>query len=427
MVYFAPENKRFGDFDIIQFEDKYYCIFIENTRDATAIISKGSCFGLATSSNGVDWEYQGQVLAPGKTDSEKWKSRSLFAMDIVKRKDDFALLYSAIADGEDPNELQQVGIAYSKDLREWKDDPANPIITNQMTDPYYAPVTRQKFCWRDPNITYANGKYHCLFSARERDVAFELGACVGLFTSSDLINWTPEPPVFTPRKYWELETADSYHVQGKWYMLFGEYTNGLVMRYAVSDRFNGEYVEPKYNILTPSQCYAARICQINNVCRFYHWIKDRFQGKKERYLAPPKAVKTTECGILLCKDEEVASRYTPVDFANFNSRISTNNNVSTSIDINTSDIEIIIRTDDSKYERTISLTKFSEGFSVREFSPGYDPHDMRTVPHILSKSNKLELYIWDKFLDIYIDGHWAHSVLVEKTRAGLKEIAVHSF
>ncbi len=52
----------------------------------------------------------------------------------------------------------------------------------------------------------------------------------------------------------------------------------------------GCYDEPAFNILTPSQCYAGRIVRCGGELRFYHWIKDRFQGKKERYLAPPKLV-----------------------------------------------------------------------------------------------------------------------------------------
>jgi predicted GH43/DUF377 family glycosyl hydrolase len=426
MVYFAPDNKRFGDFDIIQVGEKFYCIFIENSRDATAIISKGSCFGLAVSDNGVDWDYHGQVLTPGKTDSEHWKSRSLFAMDIVKRESDYALLYSAIAENDDPNVTQQVGIAYSEDLKNWKDDVANPIITNKMTEPFYAPFTRQKFCWRDPNITFYNGKYHCLFSARERDEAFELGACVGLLTSEDLVNWVPEAPVFTPKKYWEIETADSYEINGNWYMLYGEYTNGLLMRYARSDRFLDGYVEPKYNILTPSQCYAARFFKTNGTWRFYHWIKDRFQGKKERYLAPPKIVKITDSGLMLYKDPEVASRYELVEYSDLTGAISGGKNITCVVELSSNDIEISISTENSSYERTISMTKFSEGFSVREFSPGYDPHDMRTIPHMLAHTSKIELFLWDKFFDVYVDGVWAHSVLVEKTRAGLKNISVKS-
>jgi len=391
MLFFSPKGKRFGDFDIIVKDNRVYCIFIETLTSKQLQLS-GNCLGLASSSDGINWNYQGTVMKPTKT---KWNSGSLWAMNIFQEKDQYFLAYSAVEKTtKDWHYAQQVGLAKSNNLIDWQDIQEEPIITNNHTDQYYYQKNFHKFCWRDPDIHKINNDYYCLLVAKDIAQYYETSACVALLKSKNLKDWQTLPPLFSPKKYWEIETPHLYKINDKWYLIYGTYVNDISMSYALSDSPLSEFQEPELNSLTPSHCYAGRIIKFQNEYYFYHWIRDKFQGKNKTYLAPPKILEVKNNRLFLKKYSKLKFKKSFVKESKAN-------------------FSIKIRTKNQNYSRNISINKTKLGISIRDYNLENQINDLRTIPLKLDKMN-LEVMIEGKFIEIYLNGYFIHSAILEE-------------
>lgn len=391
MIFFKPENKRFGDFDFIVKDNKLYCIFIETPNSKQPPLS-GNCFGLASSSDGINWHYQRTVMKPRET---KWNSGSLWAMNIFQEKDQYFLAYSAVEKTtKDWHYAQQVGLAKSKDLENWQDIQNEPIITNDHANQHYYSKDFHKFCWRDPDIHKINNEYYCLLVAKDLNQHYKTSACVALLKSTNLQDWQTLPPLFSPKKYWEIETPHLYEINNKWYLIFGTYENDISMNYALSDSPFKDFQEPELNSLTPSHCYAGRIIKFQNEYNFYHWIRDKFQGKNKTYLAPPKILEVKKNRLFLKKHPQLKFKKSVVKESR-------------------SDFSINIRTKSQNYSRNIFINKTKLGISIRDYNLENQINDLRTIPLNLEKM-KLEILIEGKFIEIYLNDYFIHSAILEE-------------
>jgi hypothetical protein len=82
--------------------------------------------------------------------------------------------------------------------------------------------------------------------------------CVGLLTSADFDRWEVLPPLFAPRRFWDLECPQAFEIGGRWY-LTAAVMEDRRQRYWWAPAFGGPWDEPGDDgYLAPVGHYAGR-------------------------------------------------------------------------------------------------------------------------------------------------------------------------
>ena len=125
--------------------------------------------------------------------------------------------------------------ATSTDRENWTKD-AEPL--------FFAPDGYSKDDFRDPEVFWVDEEqcYWLLIAARNE----ELGGLVLKYTSTDLVNWQLEGPMFAPMAQYMCECPDLFRLGDKWYLT---YSWDCVTYYAMSDSIYCPFVPPRDIIL----------------------------------------------------------------------------------------------------------------------------------------------------------------------------------
>jgi beta-fructofuranosidase len=95
--------------------------------------------------------------------------------------------------------------------------------------------------------------------------------CIGLIESDDLVAWSVRPPLFAPRRWWDLECPQVFRV-GERYYATASVMEDRTQRYWVADRFEGPYAVPADGgVLAPSGHYAGRVCRWRGLDLYFCW------------------------------------------------------------------------------------------------------------------------------------------------------------
>ena len=127
-----------------------------------------------------------------------WDNLSIWTGSIVQKDGLYYFFYTGRCK-DDPwittlhqrRRPQNVGVAVSKDLREWERTPASlqaPVIPNPGTDSDFDGVN-----WHDPYVIEDNGKYYAFICAHPKESPVDAGGVIAYATSSDLEHWQEEP------------------------------------------------------------------------------------------------------------------------------------------------------------------------------------------------------------------------------------------
>jgi len=413
-MFYAPDGGRFGDFALTTRGDELACIFIQNERSSTAQhqgVSVGNRLALATSDDGLNWRYRGVVMRP----DEPWKNRSLWAPSLLAVDDRWAMLYSAVAQGDGPLDTQQSGLAWSDDLVSWQDVPANPVIPSTLASPHYRQSTAPRPCWRDPNAFAVGGTWYCTLAARDARAPVEVAGCVALLQSDDLISWQALPPLFSPRRTFELETPTVYRFGSDWYLLFGRYGSGHCMAWARADDPLGPYHEPPVNTLTPSWCYAGRVVERDGRLDFHHWIRDPVVGRPRTVLAPPKVLVAGDT-LTLRLHPTVAARCAEVSMADL---VAAAPSPGEPLQATSGWPNAPWRLDVAAehYARTVTLERSVHGVTVHDLAPGDGVFDIRTVGGTGGAGDEVRIVLDGGFVELYVDGWFVHAFCLPPSSA----------
>jgi predicted GH43/DUF377 family glycosyl hydrolase len=173
--------------------------------------------GLATSSDGINWNrYSGNPILATSTGSD-WESNSLYNSAVVKVGSVWYMLYEGR--GATTNRL---GLATSSDGITWTKYASNPVITNGLAG-YAANYAAA------PNLIYQNGKFYTWFLYNQGDGTYRMARAY----SSDAINWTRyNVPELSPEEAWEYisvsDPSAPLEVNGSVYMYYmGGNQNGI--------------------------------------------------------------------------------------------------------------------------------------------------------------------------------------------------------
>lgn len=210
------------------------------------------------SSDGLLWKRLPAAIRtgdPGDSDDDQ-----IWTMSVTERDGRFYMLYTALSFREQ-GRVQRTNLAISDDLIHWEKAGHNPV---GEADPRWyetAPDTRGMVSWRDPKPIKIGDAYFAAVCAREKSGPFMRRGAVGLLESPDLINWESRPPLFAPRRWWDLECPQVFELGGRFYLTAG-IMEDRTQRYWVADRFEGPYTVPDDGgILAPLGHYAGRVCE----------------------------------------------------------------------------------------------------------------------------------------------------------------------
>jgi sucrose-6-phosphate hydrolase SacC (GH32 family) len=269
---FKPCNSDCRDFDIISWQGRLWMIYIRSS----ATIDDTNDFGLASSSDGFNWQDEGIIMRPSESG---WDCKSLWAMHLVREANGFVLYYSALGLGS--RRHQSIGIAHSSDLRNWSREssalltlsPDNSIYSDEIDkiDKWYP--DEPAILFRDPWTFFSNNKKYLIFAAKDRAVNHQNNACVGLAELREDNSIKYCSPIFSSEKYHIIECPALYQINKKWFLIFCDDIKNEI-RYAVSDNPFYGFREPTAKPLMPKGNYVGRIVEWNNEYLFFYNTSD---------------------------------------------------------------------------------------------------------------------------------------------------------
>ena len=232
--------------------------------------------GHAVSTNLLDWTELPPIIPPeqpGKIgDLQSWTGST------IEHEGRYYMFYT-MRSSCDAYKIQRIGMAVSDDLMTWEKYEGNPIIN---PDPRWYnteenPAVHGLVCCRDLMVVKHDEKlgYFGVFATRTITEEIQEGTVFAGAYTENFTDWEQTPPVYQSpdNKYSIVEMPDLYYMDGKWILtwlednlygnreVLGTFYNTCGTVYAVSDRLEGPYVEPKDNILLSSMAYNGFSCR----------------------------------------------------------------------------------------------------------------------------------------------------------------------
>jgi beta-fructofuranosidase len=232
----------------------------------------------AVSTDGLAWRPLPAALRtgdPGDCDGDQIWTMSVTPRPAPERG--FVMLYTALS-CTDRGQVQRVALATSDDLMTWTKSPRNPVASPDPrwyeTDPTYT----GSVSFRDPKPVRTADGYLATVCARTNHGPMPRRGCAALLRSDDLERWEVLPPLFAPRRYWDLECPQLFHLGGhrgiaasRWY-LTAAITEDRTQRYWVSEGVRGPFSSPPGgDLLVPAGHYAARITRWRGTDLLFAW------------------------------------------------------------------------------------------------------------------------------------------------------------
>ena len=158
----------------------------------------------AVSTDGLSWRSLPDALrtsdpGAGPDDDMIW------TMSVTERDGLYYMLYTALSMADD-GRVQRNALATSTDLVRWTKHPGNPVA--EADERWYETLETAphgRVSWRDPKPTLVGDTYYATVNGREKGGPIQRRGCAALMASKDLVSWEVRPPLFAPRKYWDLE------------------------------------------------------------------------------------------------------------------------------------------------------------------------------------------------------------------------------
>ena len=194
----------------------------------------------------------------------------IYTMSVTERGGTYYMVYTALGRAE-AGRIQRIAVATSSDLVRWTKHAGNPVAE---ADPRWyeaEPPVNGRVSWRDPKPIRVGDTFYAVVAGREKDGPFLRRGCAALMASDDLVTWEVRPPLFAPRRYWDLECPQVFTVDASYYLTAG-IMEDRSQRYWQAAAFEGPYTVPADGgILAPAGHYAGRVCRWRDLDLFVAW------------------------------------------------------------------------------------------------------------------------------------------------------------
>jgi beta-fructofuranosidase len=171
--------------------------------------------GHAVSHDLVSWRELDDALVV--SDPGAFDDRTTWTGSVVRADDGEWWMFYTGTSICDLNLVQRVGIATSPDLATWTKRSTQPVV---VADPALYLTDDVDEAWRDPWVFRRGSSWHMLVTARASVDSSERGV-VGHATSTDLVEWSVQPPLSAPGQgFDQMEVLQFEEVDGVPVLLF---------------------------------------------------------------------------------------------------------------------------------------------------------------------------------------------------------------
>ncbi len=217
---FRPVGGNCADFGVADFKGRLHAFYIERRLQEGTPFYPGHeiFFGHASTADFVNWEVHDPVMLvrPGT-----WEEAHVWAPCVIRRGDEFIMAYT----GLNRHISQNIGLASSKDLFDWRRWESNPI--SPCRDKAWAHWRADEISsCRDPSICEHDGRYWMIFTANTREGA----SCIAMTSTQNFKHWEDHGPIcvgpaggYEPRlegghPQGSLESSNLFFRKGKWFL-----------------------------------------------------------------------------------------------------------------------------------------------------------------------------------------------------------------
>lgn len=289
-----------GDFEVVAHEGQLHVFYL--------MLPHHLQVGHLVSGDGLNWQPMPPALYCG--DPGTFDEDQIWTMGVFRRGRQWVMLYTA---NQKRGKVQVIGQAVSNDLVTWTKPAQSPIT---MPDPRWYEMNlggNYRADWRDPHITYRNGKYHAFLCARRNDGLKNHRGCAGYFTSTDGEHWEVQPPACVPGNSWDYECPSVFEINERYYMvaIHGGHNRTT---YRVADRIEGPYRRTRDDSVTPGRNMSLRPSAFRDTTHLFHWNSGtRNWGDKAgspfMCLASPKRAWTNTAGELFVESFDWSNQH----------------------------------------------------------------------------------------------------------------------
>ena len=213
---FRPVGGRLGDFATARHNGRDHFFYIERRLQEGTPFYPGheNFFGHASTSDFFDWQVHNPVLI---VQENTWEEAHVWAPVILRHRDEFVMAYT----GLNRHLSQNIGLASSKDLFNWKRWKSNPISPCQGAS--WAYWCEDDICsCRDPDLVRHDGCVWMPYTANTKAGA----TCIALASTTDFRKWKDHGPILVgPASGYEPKLAGG-HVQGSFESANLSFRNG---------------------------------------------------------------------------------------------------------------------------------------------------------------------------------------------------------
>jgi sucrose-6-phosphate hydrolase SacC (GH32 family) len=198
-VYAPPPPKLMWDTWVFQKGDEFHMFYLQN--DPGKIWDS---IGRAVSKDLIHWKTLPMIESQGPAGS--WDSGPTLTGITIETGGKYLMFYAA-----EPKSGQSIGLMESSDLVSWKKHERNPLLISRP--PHYAGADwRDMFVRRDAGT----GLWHAYICARNA----QKHAAVAHLTSTNLLDWTYLPPLFSDPALNDMEVPEPFSLGGRHYLVF---------------------------------------------------------------------------------------------------------------------------------------------------------------------------------------------------------------
>lgn len=156
--------------------------------------------------------------------------------------------------------------ALSTDLDTWTKDAEFVLEAD--------PTWYERHDWRDPFVFRDGDRWRMLLCARVPDGPFDRRGVVGQATSTDLVNWTVEPPFLNPGITRAPECVEVFEHDGHQYLVYSTYSDRFQTRHRVIEQ-DGTIVRPAHDALESNDVYAMNTVACGQRRTLIGWLASR--------------------------------------------------------------------------------------------------------------------------------------------------------
>jgi len=261
-LHYRPAEGYFGDAIPYYFNGAYHVFYLKATRTSGERLR----WSHIVSKDLVHWEELPDAILPGEGDAPD--SGGCWTGSVIEKDDTFHVFYT----GWRPNTPmpQTICHAVSEDLVHWAKDGRNPILAPD--ERWYGRAD-----WRDPFVFWHPKEqcYFMLICATTNSGPVAKRGCLGLATSPDLERWEVCPPFYAPHFCGPMECPDLFELDGRWYLLFSEFTESRQTHYRIADTLGTPWRPPALDTFNGQRFYAAKTAGDGKQRFAFGWIPTR--------------------------------------------------------------------------------------------------------------------------------------------------------